>query len=75
VKIIAAIMIVTALWVLLGAILGGCSSRPASGDRRWTAGGAWVWESLDRGARLVPGSGLPASHPLARLGRTPSQSA
>ena len=74
-KIFAAIMIVSALWAVLGGVLGGCSGRQVSEDRRAPAGEAWVWESLDRHARLAPSPVLPASHPLTRLGRSPSQSA
>jgi hypothetical protein len=74
-KVVAAVMIVSALWAVLGGVLGGCSSRQVSEDRRAPAGEAWVWESLDRDARLAPSPALPDSHPLARLGRAPSQSA
>ena len=74
-KIFVVVMVVTALWLVLGAVLSGCSSRPVGGDRRGWTGEAWLWESLDRHTRLTCDAALPASHPLARLGRSSSQSA
>lgn len=74
-KLVAVVMIVTALWVVLGAVLSGCSSRRVAGARRAAAGEAWLWESLDGHVQLARSTVLPVSHPLARLGRSPSQSA
>jgi hypothetical protein len=73
VKTLAVVMIVTALWMVLGAVLSGCSSRSVAGGRPGVQGEAWLWEALDRHARLARDAALPASHPLARLGRFPSQ--
>jgi hypothetical protein len=75
VKLVAVVLIVTALWVVLGAVLSGCTSRQATGTRPVAAGEAWLWESLDCHARLARDAALPASHPLARLSRSPSQPA
>jgi hypothetical protein len=72
-KVLAAILIVTALWVVLGAVLGGCAGRRAAGDR--PAGQPWVWQTLEGPDPLIGAGRLPASHPLARLDRSPSRPA
>ena len=64
--VVVAAMIVTALWIVLGAVLHG--GRELARD---TGGEAWWWESSDRLARHP---GLPPSHPVARLGRSSSDS-
>jgi len=71
-SVVAAALLVTALWLALAAVLGGCGAclsaaclsaarSEAADDHRW------LWESSDRPARLARDAGLPASHPLARL--------
>ena len=56
-----AVMIVTALWIVLGAVLHGGSDR--AGDTTRTA---WWWESTGRSTGIAPFQALPPSHPLAR---------
>jgi hypothetical protein len=67
VKVLVVVLVLTALWMVLGAVLGGCSSRRAARELDGVAGEAWLWESLDRHARLAGAAALPASHPLARI--------
>jgi hypothetical protein len=64
-----AVMIVTALWFVLGAVLHG--GREVARD---TAGDAWWWESSDRSTGLVGHHALPSSHPLARLTHSSARS-
>ena len=61
------VMIVTALWIVLGAVLHDGRDRI-----RDLGAQAWWWESSERSARLACCHSLPPSHPLARLGRSPS---
>lgn len=55
------VMIVTALWIVLGAVLHGGSGL--AGD---TASTVWWWDSVGRSTTLAPYHALPPSHPLAR---------
>ena len=58
-----AVMIVTALWIVLGAVLHGGSELA-----RTPGGEAWWWEASDRSASPARyTAALPSSHPLARL--------
>ena len=57
-----AVMIVTALWIVLGAILHGGNELA-----RDTGGDTWWWESSDRSTGPARYTTLPSSHPLARL--------
>jgi hypothetical protein len=57
-----AVMIVTALWFVLGAVVHG-----ADEIARDVAGEAWWWESSSRTAGPASYQSLPSSHPLARL--------
>jgi hypothetical protein len=70
-KILAVVVIVTAFWLVLGAVLGGCGHRRTS--TACSGGQAWMWECLGPRAALVgrPGT-LPDSHPLAPLDRSVS---
>lgn len=67
-RIVAAVMLLTALWLVLGAVLHGGHART-----RDVAGEAWWWESFQRSGDVTRHP-LPSSHPLARLGRAPSRS-
>jgi hypothetical protein len=60
--IVVAVLILTAIWLALGAVLHG--GRDAAAE---AAGQAWVWEASERSTGLACGGGLPSSHPLARL--------
>jgi len=63
--IFAAVLILTALWVVVGTVHG---NREVPRDT--VAGDVWWWESSTRSTGL-PSHDLPPSHPLARL-RPPS---
>jgi hypothetical protein len=65
-KVLAVVLILTALWVVLAAVLGGCATRQA-GDRG-PQREAWLWETMDDCVGRIGGTTLPPSHPLARLG-------
>jgi hypothetical protein len=56
-------MIVTAVWIVLGAVLHGGTELT-----RTPGGEAWWWESSDRSASPACYiAALPSTHPLARL--------
>jgi hypothetical protein len=59
--IIVAVLIVTALWIVVGAVHG---DREAPRDT--FAGEAWWWESFHHTSGLAGHDALPPSHPLAR---------
>jgi hypothetical protein len=61
------VMIVTALWIVLGAVLHDGRDRT-----RDLGAQTWWWEASERSAGLAYRQSLPPSHPLARLGRSPS---
>jgi hypothetical protein len=65
----AAVMIVTALWIVLGAVLHGGNDIACE-----VAGQAWWWESSARSTGLACYHALPPTHPLARLLHSPWQS-
>ena len=58
--IVPVVMIVTALWIILGAVVH--DGRETASD---IAGQAWWWETCDRSSAAVQQT-LPPSHPLAR---------
>lgn len=60
--VVVAALIVTALWIVLGAVLHG--GHDVAID---AASAAWWWESTARSTNVVPYHALPASHPLAHL--------
>jgi hypothetical protein len=69
-SVVAAALLVTALWLALAAVLGGCGACLSSAARSEAADDhRWLWEPSDRPARLARDARLPASHPLARLRR------
>lgn len=60
-------MVVTALWIVAGAVLHG------GHDVTVDAGGeAWWWDACQRSTPIAWHGALPPSHPLARLRETPS---
>jgi len=65
--IVVVAMIVTALWIVLGAVLH--DGRDCTRD---LGGQAWWWESSERSTGLACRQSLPPSHPLARLARSRS---
>ena len=66
---LAVVMFLSALWLVLGAVLHG-----GHASARDVAVEAWWWESFQRSGDVVARHPLPSSHPLARVGRTPSRS-
>jgi hypothetical protein len=77
-KVFAAVVIVSAVWVMFAFVLGGCAGRkrraasqtmPGSlGD----AGGApWMWEQHGTVVSLGQAAVVPAGHPLFRVGARP----
>lgn len=57
-----AVMIVTALWFVLGAVV-----HQADEIARDVAAEVWWWESTSGGANPASYRALPSTHPLARL--------
>jgi len=68
VRIVVVVMVVTALWLILGAVLHG--GRTATTD---AVAEPWWWESCRR-SPVRDDEVLPPSHPLAHLTRSPSRS-
>lgn len=60
--VVVAVMIVTAVWIVLGAVLHAGSELGCD-----IGGEPWWWESSDR---LAAPRALPSTHPLARLNRS-----
>ena len=65
--ILVVVMVVTALWIVLGAVLHGGHDVTAE-----AAGQAWWWDACQRSTSVAWHGALPASHPLARLRESPS---
>ena len=57
--IVVTVMIVSALWIVLGAVLHGGPDLPRDLGRE-----AWWWESSERSTHLASSHSLPPSHPL-----------
>ena len=70
-KILAAVLIVTAIWILLASLREGRYRRRAAID----ANDVWMIEQHDPVVRLGQQAALPAGHPLARLSTAPSRRA
>lgn len=70
-KIFVIVLIVTAAWVVVAAILSGCKARMAaasSDGSRCPAGGEfWSWAQRESGVRLRGDEALPPTHPLSRI--------
>jgi hypothetical protein len=62
-KMLGAILIVTAIWLVLVSAREGRGSAGAAVG----AGEAWMLEQHDTVVRLGRQAGIPAGHPLARL--------
>ena len=67
-KILAAVLIVTAIWILLASLREGRHRRGAAVD----ANDVWMIEQHDRVIRLGQQATLPPDHPLARLSTAPT---
>ena len=62
-KILAVVLIVTAIWILLASLREGGHRRRAAVDAK----DAWMIEQHDPVVRLGQQAALPPGHPLARL--------
>ncbi|HEY3101425.1 MAG TPA: hypothetical protein VGL14_21060 [Methylomirabilota bacterium] len=67
-KILAAVLIVTAIWILLASLREGRHRRRAAVD----ANDVWMIEQHDSVVRLGQQTPLPPDHPLARLSTAPT---
>ena len=65
-KVLAAVLIVTAIWLVLASVREG-RGRTREAD----VGDAWMIEQHDPVVRLGRETVLPAGHPLARLSTAP----
>jgi hypothetical protein len=70
-KILATGVLLAWLWTLIPVMLGLCGARKRGRDSAEAQSKPWVWD--DRHAALAHDPSLPDSHPLSRLGRSPSQ--
>ncbi|PYM29757.1 MAG: hypothetical protein DMD80_06090 [Candidatus Rokuibacteriota bacterium] len=61
-KVLAAVLIVTAIWLVLASVREGRGSARAA-----VGGDAWMIEQHDSVVRLGHEAVIPAGHPLARL--------
>jgi len=53
--IVVSVLLVTAVWIFLAAVLGGCSARHSEAGRdtgNVFGGEFWLWERRDGGVRL-----------------------
>ncbi len=67
-KILAAVLIVTAIWILLASLREGRHRSRAAVD----ANDVWMIEQHDPVVRLGQQAALPPDHPLARLSTAPN---
>ena len=74
-KVFAAVMIVSALWVLLAFALAGCGGRKPSAaahamPHAFPGVGAapWMWEQHSTVVSLGHKAAMPPSHPISRIG-------
>ena len=74
-KVFAAVMIVSAVWLLLAFALAGCGGRKPAATAQATphgfpgAGAApWMWEQHSTVVSLGHKAVMPASHPISRIG-------
>lgn len=65
-KMLAAVLIVTAIWLVLASVREGRGRAAVSGG-----GNVWMIEQHDPVVRLGRESVIPAGHPLARLSTDP----
>ena len=78
-KVFAAIIIVSGLWLLLAFALAGCGRRKASGaiDAELSASHrlhaeSWMWEQHDTVVNLGQHVAIPRGHPVSRVMSRPS---
>lgn len=71
-RLLATTLVLAWLSTLIPVVLGLCGARKTR--HAAAAGEPWVWDALDRDARGHDPA-LPPTHPLARLGRSTTQSA
>jgi len=74
-KVFAAVMIVSAVWLLLAFALAGCGGRKPSATAHATphgfpgaAAAPWMWEQHSTVVSLGHKAVMPASHPISRIG-------
>ena len=74
-KVFAAVMIVSAVWLLLAFALAGCGGRKPSAAAHAVphafpgAGAApWMWEQHSTVVSLGHKAAMPPSHPISRIG-------
>jgi hypothetical protein len=68
VKVLAVVLIVTAIWLLLASLRDGRDRRRAAVDTN----DVWLIEQHDSVVRLGQEAALPPGHPLARLSTAPT---
>jgi hypothetical protein len=68
-KVFAAVLVVTVMWILVARLLDGCSGLHGAPVTRSTAivADAWMWEQHDRVVSLSRDVAIPSGHPLERL--------
>jgi hypothetical protein len=68
-KVLAAVLIVSAIWLVLASVREGRGHAAATGGD----GNVWMIEGHDPVVRLGREAPIPAGHPLARLSADPPQ--
>ncbi len=73
-KVFAAVMIVSAVWLLLAFALAGCGGRKPSAVAHATPqafpgadAAPWMWEQHSTVVSLGHKAGMPPSHPISRI--------
>ena len=73
-KVFAAVLIVTGVWLVLAFALAGCGRRKASGTSHavmpWSRGlhaEPWMWEQHGTVVSLGQKTAIPPSHPVSRV--------
>ena len=66
-KVLAAVMIVSVIWLVLGSVRDGRGAQ----DESVVGGEVWMIEQHDPVVRLGKQATFPADHPLARLATDP----
>jgi hypothetical protein len=74
-KVFAAVMIVSAVWLLLAFALAGCGGRKPSAAVHATPhafpdadAAPWMWEQHSAVVSLGHKAAMPPSHPISRIG-------
>ncbi len=68
-KVLAVVLIVTAIWLVLASVREGRGRATATG----VGGNVWMIEQHDPVVRLGHDTAIPAGHPLARLSTDPPE--